>query len=147
MACGLVIVVLANPALADECEVDTESALTALKVTESSDSDADATTTPVTREYTWTELREAIPGLRRYELDYGANEDDEGCSQPVFMLCARVSVTGSRIKRRQCQPLQDYLDWVVSGRASREQRQVAIDILSRPTVAPPPSTISISGVP
>ena len=88
-----------------------------------------------TEGYTWEELVEAIPQLKEFELEHRRSKKkgtskDEG----TYMVCQKVKAPDSRIKRRTCMPLTEYLAYVTRERTAAEQAR--LEFLSRRSVDP-----------
>ncbi|MEM9384897.1 MAG: hypothetical protein AAGA68_07530 [Pseudomonadota bacterium] len=90
---------------------------------------------PAKSGYTWEELVEAIPQLKEYELGF-QRSDRKGASKDegTYMVCQKVKGPDSRIKRRACMPLNEYLAYVTRERTAAEQAR--LEFLSRPSQRP-----------
>ncbi|MEO0423694.1 MAG: hypothetical protein AAF184_15260 [Pseudomonadota bacterium] len=88
--------------------------------------------------YTWDELVAAIPQLEKFELSFSpSTREGAADGEGTYLVCQRVRSAESRIKRRSCMPLVEYLAFITdSGNLTNDQRYLALDILSRQTIAP-----------
>lgn len=77
--------------------------------------------------YSWEDLLEIVPELRKFRLGYrepnpASPTEDEG----EYIVCRKFATTGTRIMRRRCAPLLQYLAHLATQRRVAERTRLAI---------------------
>ncbi|MEO0972820.1 MAG: hypothetical protein AAFX85_06965 [Pseudomonadota bacterium] len=145
LALGIVLLSVA-PVRAEECEA-TKAAGSACP------GSADSSSAPPTEEaaqgqssYTWNELLEAIPELRKYELGFERSKEAEATEEDgTYVVCRKLGHAASRIKKRSCVPLQEYLAHVAAERERAEQYR--LEFLHRRSTPPVSNVLEERGFP